>query len=152
MTEGFYTKFLDFALEFLLLIIVAIITVGLLVFFVISHNPLLSYGYVASVLVIIYFGAKFYKQFREFKDNLYLFLPSVNTNHIFEGEKHANHIDYIEFSMLDQSLPLEVCRLYSINLSLSDIAKRLGLDHPEPVKRLLIKGLKELLEEKSKNS
>lgn len=104
--------------------------------YILSQNQILYYGFLAILLLASSYGIKYYWSFLDFRNNLYLFVSDSEI-------KSENHVEPLNMELNDASL--KVCLYYRNGASLEDIQKDLGLNHPQQVKRELVKGLGFLL-------
>ncbi len=139
MSLQFYENILSFFSMFTILILFVLGATELLLLYFFTKNVILYYAYVAFLFTSLMYGTRAYKQFREFKENLYLFIPS-------EGEEKLEPL-----SLEVEDLPLKVAFYYRNGASLTQIKEDLGFSHPTQVKRELVKGLDILLQNYQKH-
>ena len=135
MSEAFYEKFLNFFFSFAILIILFMVTVQFLIIYFQNQNIVFYYVYVGMLLFSGFYGVRFILAFRYFREQVIqgLLFPSENSKPI---EPLNMEVD---------NLPLKVCLYYQQGARFEDIAKDLGLNHHQQVKRELRKGLSFLL-------
>jgi len=135
MTERFYEKFLSFFFSLAILLMLVFATVQLLIIYVFYGFYIFYVLYFWLVLFSSFYGFKWYLAFKDFQENLYLFIPnSRDSNPAIEP-----------LNMEIDDLPLKVCLWYQQGAKFEDIQGDLGFTHPEQVKRELRKGLSFLL-------
>lgn len=135
MSEKFFDKFLNFFFGFIVLLISILMVIIFILLWISSQNLIFYYGYIASFGFSVIYGIRYYLEFQNFRDNLYLFLP----NH---EEKQLEPL-----SVNVEDLPLKVCLYYRNGATLESMKKDFGLSHANQVKRELVKGLDILLRE-----
>jgi len=136
MSEKFYEKFLSFIFGLALIFVLVSVTIQLLIIHLQSQNIIFYYAYVGMMLFSAFYGTKYYREFRDFKGNLNLFIPCQNT-------QNGNCVEPLNIDVED--LPLKVCLWYQQGAGYSKIQKDLGFSYIEQVRRELRKGLSFLL-------
>ena len=133
MSEKFYEEFVGLFFGFIVLLFFFFIAVEFILFYLLYKSELFYYCYVGVLVFTLYYGFRVYFDFKSFKENLHLLVPSE-----FEGNK-IEEVEGLEVEFED--LPLKVCVMYRNGMSMLNIQKHLGLSHPYQVRRLLLKGL-----------
>jgi hypothetical protein len=91
------------------------------------------YCYLGALGFSFFYAFRYAQQFKHFKETLYLYIPSEN----------SKPIEPLNIDVEDRAL--KVCLYYQQGAKLEDIARDLGLNHHQQVKRELRKGLSILL-------
>jgi len=134
MSKKLYNRFLSLISEFAVLLILFMIALEFLFFYSVTSDLTFYYGYIALTASFVLVGAKFFAEFRSFKENLHLLFPSDS----------AGPYEPLEIDGLDDK-SLKVCLHYRNKASFEEIRRKVGLNHPTQAKRELIKGLDFLL-------
>ena len=137
MSQVFFQKLLGLFLGFTIFLMAILATSEILIFYVITKNTLFYYGYLATAVLIIYIGLRFYRDFLDVQAHVYLLIPRLTTPVNVDSPEPLN----IE----DKSLPPQVCAYYRNGASFIDIEQSMGMKHPNQARRELIKGLDILL-------
>lgn len=135
MSQAFYEKFLSFFLGFVLLFILIMVSSEFLLYYFSTWNLTFYYSYLSSLCLALLYAIKYFIDFKSFKENLNLFLPSGENS-----QPEPLNIDVEETA-------LKVCLFYRNGVRLKEIEQNLGLKHSQQVKRLLLEGLTILLKE-----
>jgi hypothetical protein len=98
-------------------------------------------------MVTFFYCLRYLQKFRDFEANLELYFPRITKNE--QEAEYQTEINRIIAEKTD--LPLKACELFVQNSSYGDIETKLGLSHPQQAKRILQKGIKQLLENGEKN-
>jgi hypothetical protein len=93
-------------------------------------------------MATLFYTLNFLTKFRAFEGNLELYFPRITKNE--QEAEYQTEINRIVAEKTD--LPLKACELFVQNSSYGDIETKLGLSHPQQAKRVLQKGIKNLLE------
>lgn len=140
MSERFYEDFTDLFFRFLLLLLFIVGASNSIVLYSFTENAIYYYGYCVVLVVAGVYGVKCFREFRDFKDSIYLLIPKQGRDRITDP-----------LNMEVEDLPLKVCLQYRNGASFKDIEKNLGLSHPMQAKRELVKGLDILLKSYEEN-
>jgi len=135
LSERFYQKFLSLFSGFVMLLILFLVAIMVLLGYLISQNLVLYVGYCAILTFSAIYGTRYYMQFKDFKENLYLFIP--------QQQSQPEPLEPLNLEVED--LPLKVCVLYRNGASLNQIKREFGFSHVIISKRMLVKGLDTLL-------
>jgi len=136
LSQTFYENFVSMIFNFLVLLLIFVAASHFLFLYSFTQNMIYYYGYSVVLVVATVYGIKYFLAFKDFKENLHLFIPS-------EGGKREEAMEPLNLDV--ENLPLKVCLLYRNGMSLYVIQRKLGFSHPMQVKRKLIRGLDKLL-------
>jgi hypothetical protein len=134
MSEAFFERFTEMLFGAIMIVLLFTSSIMVLLAYSFTQNMIFYYIYVGVLLFSFIYALNYSRQFRDFKENLYLLFPSENPKPIEP------------LNMEVEDLPLKVCLSYRNHASYEHIGKVLGI-HPEQAKRELIKGLDILLRE-----
>jgi len=144
LSQQFYERFVSLFFGFIILLMLAFVTVELIFFYFSMQNIIFYYAYLGMLLSDFFYFIKYYLQFRDFRETLSqgLLFPS--------NKESPSDLEPLETDGLED-VSLKVCLFYRNEASLNDIAKDFGFSHPTQAKRELIKGLDILLKSYEKH-
>jgi hypothetical protein len=146
LSESFFNHYLDFFLGFIVIMLGSLAAITCVILFAITQSSWLLAAISTATMATLYYGMRYLAKFREFKEQLYLYFPKIENN-MLKTENITNEIK--EICKIDEELPLKCVRLFSKGLTYRGIQNQLALKHPQQVKRLLDKGIRNLLEAKT---
>ncbi len=138
MSQQFYERFVSLFFGFIILLMLAFVTVELILFYFSMQNIIFYYAYLGMLLSDFFYFIKYYLWFRDFRETLSqgLLFPSKN--------EEISNLESLEIKGLEDT-PLKACLSYRNGATFDEITEFLGLSHPTQAKRELIKGLDILL-------
>jgi len=146
MSQAFYNRFLNLFAGFIILLFSSLFTVEFLIWhFSTSNSLIFYYCYCGSLTFTFIYSLKYYREFKDFKQDLYFLLPS-------QPNPKAEFISHpLEMEIEDKAL--QAALLYRNGCSFQEINNKLRLGR-EPIraKRLVIKGLDKLLKFYNENN
>jgi len=146
LTESFFNHYLDFFKGSLEITLGALTTLGCIILFFIVKNGWFLTGFSVSFTATLFFTLNYLVKFQNFKDNLYLYLPKFNVNSLNLLNIENIDVEIENICNADEDKPLKACRLYVQGASYADIGEKLDVGNSEQAKRVLRKGIKQLLE------
>ena len=150
MTEPFYHHYLEFFLNFIVIMLGALTTAECITLYFVVHSSWFLLGFSIIANSTLFYGVNFSVKFQNFKENLELYLPKITNFTSNLANIENSEVEITKICQKDEELPLKACRLYVNGSTYGDIERKLGLSHPEQAKRLLQHGIKELLENQVK--
>jgi len=141
MSEKFYHKFLSLFSNFIILLVLIIASLQIFLVYASNQNMIWYVSYCVIIAFSIIYAIKYYLDFKNFKENLYLFIPNIPNNE----DKHEEIEEPLNIDIDDMDTSLKVCLDYQRGKGFPHIYKALGLKHPETARRELRKGLNFLL-------
>jgi hypothetical protein len=133
MSEKFFEKFTEMLFEVIITVLLFTSSIMVLLAYSFTQNIVFYFGYIGVLSFSFFYAFRYAQSFKHFKETLNLFIPSENSKPIEP------------LNMEVEDLPLKVCLWYQQGARFEDIAKDLGLNHHQQVKRELRKGLSILL-------
>jgi hypothetical protein len=147
MSASFYHHYLEFFLGFIEIMLGALITVECVTLFFITHSGWFLTGFSVSTMATLFYCLRYLQKFRDFEGKLELYFPRVTKKD--EEAESQTQIDKIVAE--NSEIPLKTCKLFAQDLTYGEIKRQLGLSHPQQAKRLIQRGIKQLLENGEKN-
>ena len=135
MSERFFEKFTELLFGAIMILLLFTSSIMVLLAYSFTQNMIFYYIYVGVLLFSFAYALNYSRQFKHFKETLNLFIPSENDK----------PIEPLNIDVEDRAL--KVCLWYRNGATQEQIKQNLGLNHPNQVKRELIKGLDILLKE-----
>jgi ABC-type multidrug transport system fused ATPase/permease subunit len=133
MSQAFFERFTELLFGVIMILLLFLGTIMVLLAYVLTQIMVFYYAYIGALFFSFFYAFRYAQQFKHFKETLNLFIPSEN----------SKPIEPLNIDVEDRAL--KVCLYYQQGAKLEDIAKDLGLNHHQQVKRELRKGLSILL-------
>jgi hypothetical protein len=135
MSEAFFSKFTELLFGAIMIFLLFTSSIIVVLAYSFTQNMIFYYAYVGALAFSFVYALNYSRQFKDFKENLYLFIPPGENNKVEPLNIEVNDI------------ALKVCLYYRNGATQEQIKRNLGLNHPTQVKRELVKGLTILLKE-----
>jgi len=135
MSEKFIEKLVELLFGAIMVFLLFASSSIVLLAYVATLNVTFYYGFLAALGFSFVYVVQYSRQFRDFKETLYLLIPE------------SNYKPIEPLGMETDELPLKVCLYYHNGATLNQIAENMGIKEAQQVKRSLIKGLDILLRE-----
>ena len=141
MSERFFERFTQLVFGVVMIILLFLGTIMVLLAYVLTQITVFFYFYVGMLAFSFFYALQYSQQFKDFKENLNLFIPPEGNNQYLEP-----------LNVEIDGLPLKVCLYYRNGATQEQIKQNLGLNHPTQVKRELVKGIDILLKFYNENN
>jgi hypothetical protein len=131
MSERFFERFTEMLFGVIMIILLFLGTITVFLVYISTQNSIFYYFYVGTLFFSFAYTFNYSRQFKHFKETLYLFIPSEKPIELLEMEV--------------EDLPLKCALYYRNGASFEKIARSYGLPERESAKRKVVEGLDILL-------